>query len=270
MTTRENILFLWLCMAMTAPLRAGTLLEARLQSLQYKDAWVDLRLSVGQDLARVDVKGPWTHGSLLYRRDNSLVTVVDHIHRTVLAVPPGSQEAIRLLGGLAAAKWKAEKEGGDGGPGDVYRLIHENVGSLFNGTPRLKKKDVRLDGFDCDDYVTDGEKGEAREVWVTTSGRIGMATEDYNTLRSLVHLAVDLASGELAPWGADTAAFQRRLAGSALPVRAVYYAGGKPSARFRMLSVRSESFPAGTFDPPAGYRTLGFWDLLRQGGASDP
>jgi hypothetical protein len=267
--TLKPLFPLFFLMGLSVPAAAGTALTARFQSLSDKDAWVKLSLSVDQDRARVDWEGPRTAGSILYNRENSLVTVVDRIHRTVLAVPPDSQGLLRLLGGMAAAKWKSEGDGAAEGPGKAYRLARENARAIFGGTPALKKAGVSLDGFDCDDYVTDGKTGRAREVWVTSPDRAGMDPEDYDTLRSLVHLAVDLCSPELAPWGVDTEDFQEGLSRSPFPVQAVYYAQGKPSARFRVLGIRSESFGDAVFNPPEGYRSLGLLDLLKQGISPD-
>ncbi|MGH7997034.1 MAG: DUF4412 domain-containing protein, partial [Opitutaceae bacterium] len=55
-----------------------------------------------------------------------------------------------------------------------------------------------------------------------------------------------------------SAGWEKALRGKNLfPLRVVLRRGGKEVFRMEAVSVRKESLPAGTFEPPAGYRDIG-------------
>jgi hypothetical protein len=247
-----------------APLWAGIGLKARLESYTYQDAWVEVEAAIGDGQLRLDFRGPWSHGSLIYDRENSLVTVVDDLHKTILPLTQDNQTALKLIGVVAADRLQKEITGSRESAQKAYEMAEENARAFFNGAPVLKNQGVQKEGFACDEYRTDLDGKRAREVWVTTPEKVGMSEEDYSTLRSLVHLIVDLCGGELAQWGVDTTQFQAGLLQPQLPVLAVLYAKGKPSSRFQILRVRTRDFSPRTFDPPAGYQTLSLFDIIKR------
>jgi hypothetical protein len=243
---------------------AGTTLKARLQSFAYPQAWADLNVSIDQNKMRVDFKGPWSNGSLIYDRDTSLLVVVDGLHQAVFSIPLVEQTTLKLLGTVAVGLAEGKLGKGDGTVRPFYRIITENVGALFNGTPRLKAKGVPMAGLTCDEYVTNWEGHKAREVWVTAPEKAGMSLEDFDTFRGLAHLALDLFGDGLAQLGADPAAYPALFLKSELPALSILYARGKPSSRFEIVSLRPQSFAPGSFDPPAEYPTMGLLDILKK------
>ncbi len=247
-----------------SPLWAGVGVRAHLESYTYKDAWVDVEAAIGEGQLRLDFQGPWSHGSLIYDRENSLVTVVDDLHKTILPLTQNNQTVLKLMGAIAADRLQAEIAGSRESAQKAYEMAQENARAFFNGIPVLKEKGIQKTGFTCDGYRTDLNGVRAREVWVTSPEKAGMSEEDYDTLRSLVHLVVDLCSGELTQWGVDTTDFQEGISQPQLPVLAILYAGGKPSCRFQILRVRSRKFNPRTFDPPAGYQTLSLFDVIKR------
>ena len=250
---------------------AGTQIKAHLESSSDAKAWVNAEVLIADGHLRLDFEGPWSHGSLIYDRETAVVTVVDHLHKSVLTLTPGDQTAVKLFLAINASQLKSQSSGPDEKARRAYSIAAKNAQAFFNGAPRLKAKGERVGGFSCDEYVTDrpagpaGTSGMVRQVWVTTPEAAGMNAEDYNTLRSLVHLALDLSSDELEALGADLSGFQQDLSDSDLPLQAVLYAKGKPSAHFKVRSIESFSPEGGTFVPPAGYTVLGLMDLVKQG-----
>ena len=257
-------------MRLGRPPWAGTQVRAHLESFSYKEAWVEIEASIGEGRLRLDFQGPWTRGSLIYDRESTQVTLIDHLRRTVLPLSQDSQAALKLLGAIAANRLQGEITGSEPEAQRAYAIVEENAQAFFNGVPDLKERGIAKEGYACDEYRTDWEGKRAREVWVTAPQKAGMNAEDYDTLRSLTHLAVDLCGMELGQLGADPAAFQEGLADSPLPVFATLYAKGRPSGQFKILQIRSRDFAPGTFDPPAGYQTLSLMDLLKQGGNPKP
>ena len=254
--------------------QAGTLLKVHLQSDMDAKAWVNAEFFIEDGHLRLDFEGPWSHGSLIYDRETAIVTVVDHLHKSVLTLTPSDQTAVKLFLAINASQLRSQSSGSDEKARRAYAIAAKNAQAFFNGTPRLKAKGERVEGFTCDEYVTDrpggdpdGPAGKMREVWVTTPEAAGMNTEDYNTLRSLAHLALDLSSDELEALGAELTGFQQALSDSNLPLQAVLYTKGKPSARFKVLSLKPASPKGDSFTPPAGYTILGLMDLVRQGTA---
>jgi hypothetical protein len=253
----------------TAPLWAGTQIKAHLESYTYKEAWVDVDASIEDGRLRLDFQGPWSRGSLIYDRESSQVTIVDHLHRTVLPLSQDSQAALKLVGAIAANRFQKEVTGSESGA-RAYALVAENAQAFFNGSPDLRAGNMNKEGFTCDEYRTNLEGKRAREVWVTTPEKAGVSGEDYDTFRSLAHLALDLFGMELSQLGVDPTIFQEGMANPQLPVLEVLYAKGKPSGQFKILQIRSRDFAPGIFDPPAGYQTLSLLDLINQGGNRNP
>ena len=249
---------------------AGTSLQTRLQSFADKQAWADLDVSIDQSKMRLDFQGPWSHGSLIYARETSLVTVVDKIHETNLTITPADQSALKMLGGLALGLAESQADKGNWNGRKTFAIIRKNIRAFFNGTPLLKAKQVRMVGMECGRYVTELEGEKAREVWSTDPEKTSLSGEDYNTLRSLAHLALDLAGDELVQLGADPAAFQRLFSKPELPVVLVLFEKGKPSCRFEIKKLFSQSFTPEAFDPPASYRAIGLLDILKKQQASQP
>jgi hypothetical protein len=248
--------FILLLIGWAAPAWAGTEVKARLESYSDKKAWVDVEAFITGESLRLNFRGPSSHGSLIYDRESSLVTIIDDLHKTVLPLTQTNQSTLKFLGTIALAK-------SQGNSADkTYQMVQENARVFFNGVPVLKDKGVRKEGFTCDGYRTDLEGKKAREVWVASPEQVGMSLVDYDTLRGLAHLAVDLCDNALAQWGADTATFQQNLYTPQMPVLEILYAKGKSSSRFQILRISSQAFSAGTFDSPAGYRTLSLMELL--------
>src|ERR1035441_252820 len=171
--------------AFAKPLWAGTEVKARLESSFYKEARVDVIAAIGDGHLRFDFQGPWSHGSLIYERDSALLTVVDHLHKTVLPLTQDSQTFLKMMGAGASPKLRAKISGSGDGARVAFELASENARAFFNGAPALRDKGIRKEGFTCDGYRTDLGGKKAREVWVTVPQSAGMGTEDYDTLRSM-------------------------------------------------------------------------------------
>src|SRR5581483_6861486 len=94
------LLFLW-----TAPsLWADTVVKARLESYSYKEAYVDVEVLMSNGHLRLNFKGPWSHGALIYDRESSQIALVDDIHKTVLTLTQENLSALQLVGAIAAIK----------------------------------------------------------------------------------------------------------------------------------------------------------------------
>lgn len=249
----------------TPSLQAGTQVKALLQSYSGQSDWVNVQVSIQQGQMRLDWKGPRAKGSLLYDREASQVSLVDPLHRSVFLLPAADQTTLKLVLALFAGQLKKKADGSDAETRHNLALFAKNAQSFFNGVPQLEKKDGPVGSFSCDTYVTnDANGGKMREVWVTSSEATGMDGEDYNTFRSLAHLAMDLGDPLLSEWGADTGTFEQNFSGSALPIQEMLYVKGRASAKFKVLSVHGRDFGPETFQLPGGYKTLGLLDLLRQ------
>lgn len=257
--------FLPLLWGLAPGLRAGTEVKAYLQSTKDADYWVNVKASIQQGQMRLDWKGPWAKGSLFYDRDSSQVALADPIHRTVLLLPAADQTTLKLMLALLAGSLKEKVDSAGPGARRTYGLAAQNAVAFFNGTPQLEKKGAPDGSFSCDEYVAYGPYGDKmREVWVTDSDGTPLAGEDYNTFRSLAHLALDLSSSLAAQLGADTSAFEQNFSGADFPVREVLYAKGRPSLRFKVLGIQARDFDAATFQLPRDYKMMGLIDLLRQ------
>lgn len=261
----QPIFYFLLLAAGTDPLWAGTEIKAHLQSDSYKDAVVDVETSIDSGRLKMSFKGPWAHGSLIYDRDSSEVMVVDNLRKTVLTLTQDNQSALKLVGAIASARMAGLATGGEPFAHKIYILVQENVRAFFNGVPVLKNSGVQKEGFTCNQYRTDLDGKKVREVWSTTADQAGISGEDYDTLRSMAHLVVDLCGSELAQMGADTTTFEQDLSQPQLPVLATLYSRGKPSGRFEITEIHSQTFGLEVFAPPAGYQILSLLDLMRQG-----
>ena len=263
---RSLLLLTLFSLTTVVPASAGTSVKAILESLTRKTAWVNLTASIDNGRMRLDFEGPTAHGALIYDRESSLLTLVDHLHKTTLSLSPENQAAVKLLLAVFSGRLSGQIEGQDAAVDQAYELAKENAQAFFNGDPKLEKKGVSRAGFTCDEYVTDLLGAKAREVWVTTPSKAGISTEDYNTFRSLVHLMLDLGAPVLAQLGVDADGFEQNLSDPQWPVAEVLYAKAKASVSFKIVDLRPQSFIDGIFSPPQRYRILSLMDLLKQGG----
>ncbi len=253
----------WLGFA--AFLQAGTEVKAVLRSLSGPSDWVDTKVQIDQGQVRLTWKGPRTKGSLLYDRETSQISLMDPFHKSIFMLPAADQTTLKVVLALFAGQLKQKADSTDAETRHNLDLAAKNAVSFFNGVPELEKKDGPVGSFSGDTYVThDATGGKMREVWVTSPQGAGMDPEDYNTFRSLAHLAVDLSSPLLAQWGADTGAFEQNFSGTDLPVSEVLYVKGKPSMKLTVLSIQGKDFGAEKFQLPGGYKMLGLLDLLKQ------
>ncbi len=267
MRTSPLFLLFWatLSWGLAPCLQAGTEVKAYLQSTKSVDYWLNVKASIQQGQMRLDWKGPWSKGSLFYDRDTSQVALADPLHRTVLLLPATDQTSLKLMLALSAGSLKERVNAAGPGARRTYGLAAQNARALFNGTPQLEKKGIPDGNFSCDEYVVYGPYGDKmREVWVTPSDGTPLAGEDYNTFRSLAHLAFDLSSSLAAQLGVDTSAFEQNFSGIDFPVREVVYAKGRPSLRFKVLGIQARDFDTATFQWPQDYKMMGLIDLLRQ------
>lgn len=242
------------------PAWAGTAIQAQLLNPFNPAALTSLDLSVDNDKARVDFKGPSAHGSLIYDRESSLLTLVDHVHQVTYQVGSAELMALKIAGNLAFSNL-VEKWSRSGNPNHRnFEQAKASMAALFNGTPVLKTQGASKDGFTCDEYRTRLAGRNGRDVWVTSPDIAGMGAEDFNTCRSFVHLALDLFGDALSQMGADTLSFQQKLDGQVFPVHSEVYVKGRMTGLFRVKSIASRSFAAGFFDPPSRYALKGIMD----------
>jgi hypothetical protein len=258
-----------LYLAASSPLQADTVVKARLESTSYKDAWVEVETLIGNGRVRLNFKGPWSHGALMYDRDTSQVTLVDHIHKTVLTLTQENLSALQLVGAIATIKLKSSMEGADPAARSAYFLIEQNAQAFFNGEAVLDKKDASIDGLDCDAYRTDLQGKKTREVWVADPQKAGIAAEDFESFKSLAHLAVSLTSDEWTQLGADPTNFQQSLATAGFPLQALLYVKGRPTGRFKVENISSKPLAPGVFDTPATYQSLSLMDVIKNGGVGN-
>lgn len=257
--------YLCLFLSLAVPLQAGTALKAFLRDYSSPGDWVNVQVSIQQGQTRLNWKGPLSKGSLFYDRDTGKVSLVDPLHRSIFVLSVGDQTTLKLALALFAGRLRKKADGADAATRRALNLVAGNARAFFNGTPQLEIKDGLLRGFSCDTYLTrDAAGGRMREVWVTPSQATILAGEDYNTLRTLAHLACDLGSPLLDEWGADTGDFGQNFYGSDLPIQEVLYVKGKASFQFKVLGIESRDFEPSVFQLPEGYKTLGLLDLLSQ------
>lgn len=259
----KKTIFILMMFVSSAPLWAGTEIRALVECDAYEKAWVDLRVSIGDGHLKVHFEGPWCLGALIYDRETSQLTVIDDTLKTVLNLTRENQAELKLLGALGSGKLMQVMAGSTPSAKKTYTMIKENAQSFFNGVPLLKANNVKKADFSCDWYQTDLDGKRVREVWVTSPENGGVNSEDFNTLKGLAHLLLDIGGNELAQLGADTTSFQQGLSTAPLPVYEDLYAGGKHSCKFHILGVRSKDLAPGVFVPPANYRTLGLIDLVK-------
>jgi hypothetical protein len=266
----KSILTLLLLTGLAGPVLAGTALKADLLNLSHKDAWVDLNASISGNKVKLDFKGPWANGSLIYDKKSSLLTVVDHLYKEVINLGYGSQTGIKIFLSLFSGQMKKQVSNSDNAAKRAFDMAQENAKALINGTPALVKKGARMNNFTCDEYATELEGKKAREIWTATPEKAGMNAEDFDTLAAMLRLAAELGSPLLDQFGADKKALLKNLSEPQLPVAARLYVMGKNSTRFKISSIKTKTFEDSVFSPPAGYKTLGLLDLMRQQDAGKP
>jgi hypothetical protein len=190
------------------------------------------------------------------------LTLVDDLRKSVLVLSSENQAALKLIGAMTSGKLIARISGSTASAQKTYLLIKENVQAFFNGTANLNKTAVLKVGFTCDDFQTLWEGQKSREVWVTSLEGAGIDGEDFNTLRSLAHLLLDLCSSVLNQLGADTNNIQQDLSSPVFPIFEDLFSSGKHSGRFQVIKIRSGVINSAAFVPPSKYKVLSLIDLL--------
>ena len=261
----KTIVLVILLLGFAIPLWAGSEIKARLESTSSKVAWVEMDALVENGHARINLNGPMTRGSLIYDQKTSEITLVDDLNKSVIPVSETTQTALKMMGFMASSQLKDQMESAPASARLAFHLAEANAQALLNGNPALSRKKVRMDGFSCDLYETNGTGGKLREIWMAPREATGISSVDYDTLWSLTQLVLGLVGRELSQLGADTTPFLQGYSNLQFPIHAALYANGKISSRFKILSISQRSLEPGIFDSPAGYQTLGLMGLIQQG-----
>ncbi len=247
---------------LSSPLFGGTEIHALAEGFSFEKAWIDLLATVDDGHVKIHFQGPWCQGALIYDRESSQLTIVDDLRKTVLILTQENQAALKLIGAVTSGKLISHIAGSTPSAQKTFLLVKDNVQAFFNGPADLKKSAVLKSGFTCDDFQAYFGGQKCREVWVTGPESAGIDVEDFNTLRSLGHLLLDLSSSTLNQLGADPTNIQQDLSSSIFPICEDLYSNGKHSGRFQVIKIRSGTINPGVFTTPSKYKIRSLLDLM--------
>lgn len=279
-------------MLIAPPLWPGTYIKSITQNYINKNDWYYESVAIDQGKMRIDIQGSDLLAAMLSKKKDpspnqpmSTWTVLFDQTTSQLDLVLPSSKAVYELTGEDFTQIKAF----------LAPFVPEMQKALKDG-PKLKKKDkadfqeaqktlaqildypsapaasgVSIDGYICDKYVFRSQNKKLMDYWCLPSSAMPMSHEDYQTSKALLDLFVDVGADFIAGLGLDPEKIKNHPYLSTFPVCYISYnEKGKPANCYRVLAVKSESFPPETFDIPATYAKTDVLSLVKALGMLNP
>src|SRR5258708_3261427 len=232
------------------PAQAGTFVKAIRQSYTQKTAYAYVMIYIDKGKLKADIQGPSINGTFYYDQATSQMDWADHSKKTCLELAADDQAMIKValrLGATAFARQLAEETNPD-----RKKQFEEDKRLLQSLLDKPASTGVPFSGFTCDKYAGDEGGKKISELWLTRPTLTAMATEDWNTYRSLIDAAMSLFEDFLTVMDVDAEKVKQGAFYHELPIGEMDYAAGSPNSVTRVLQVQTQTLTPGIFDLPAG------------------
>ena len=252
----------WLLLSWLQALTAGVLMVSTQESFGGSPQPVTTKLRVESDRVRIEMEGTERSDVMIFRGDRQVMWMIDRKAKVYREMRKADVD--RLGGRVNEIRAMMQEQLKNLSPERrqmVEKMIESKMSGM-GGAPQPAKTEYtkvaggqEINQWTCDKYegIHEGEK--RREVWTTAPGQLGLEMSDFNVMQQMGEFIKGLTQfGREAPFRVGSLAAQKEGDYSGVPVRQIFYQGGRPTSKTEITEVRREDFDASLFELPEGYK----------------
>ena len=254
----SSLLLLWFQVLTAGVLMVST--QEFFQGSQQQPATTKLR--VESDRVRIEMDGTERSDVMIFRGDRQVMWIIDHKAKVYREM---TKADIDRLGGRASEIRAMMQEQLKNMPPERRQMVERLMKSKMSGmggAPQPAKTEYtkvasgqEINQWTCDKYEGIREGQKRREVWTAAPDQLGLEMSDFNVMQQMAEFIKGFSQfGREAPFRVGSEAAKQEGDYSGVPVRQIYYQGGRPTSKSEIKEVRREDFDASLFELPAGYK----------------
>ena len=252
----SSLLLLWI-----EALEAGVLMVNTQESFEGSQPPVTTKLRVESDRVRIEMEGTGRNDVIIFRGDRQVMWMIDNnatVYREMTKADVdrlGSQ-----ISGMMAQMQEQLKNMPPQQRQMVEKMMKSRMGGMAAAQPAKTEYTKVASGqeisqWTCDKYEGVREGQKQREVWTTAPDQLGLDMSDFKVMQQMGEFFKGFAQfGREAPFRVGAMEAESAMDYSGVPVRQIFYRGGRPTSKTEIKEVRREDFDASLFELPEGYK----------------
>ncbi len=266
-----SLLLLWL-----PALTAGVFMVNTQQFLGGSKKPTTTKLRVESDRVRIETEETGRGEVIIFRGDQQVMWIIDNKAKAYREMTKADADR---LGGQAIDMMAKMREQMEKMPPQqremVEKMMKSRMGDMAGGAQPAKTEFTKVASgqeihqWTCDKYEGVREGQKQREVWTTAPDQLGLAMSDFKVMQQMGEFFKGFSQfAREAPFrvGSEAAQLEGDYAG--VPVRQIFYQGGRPNMKTEINEVGREDFDASLFELPQGYKKQKMMEM--PGGKGNP
>ena len=253
----SSLLLLWL-----QALTAGVLMVNTQESFQGSQQPTTTKLRVEGDRVRIEMEGTGRNDVMIFRGDRQVLWMIDNKAKVYREMTKADVD--RIGGQVNEMMAKMQEQLKNMPPQQrqmVEKMMKSRMDGMAGGAQPAKTEYTKvasgqeINQWTCDKYEGIREGQKQREVWTAAPGQLGLDMSDFKVMQQMGEFFKWFSRfGREAPFRVGSEAAKQEGDYSGVPVRQIYYQGGRPTSKSEIKEVRREDFDASLFELPAGYK----------------
>ena len=260
----SSLLLLWF-----QALTAGVLMVSTQEFFQGSQQSATTKLRVESDRIRIEMDGDGRSDVMIFRGDRQVMWMIDHKAKVYREM---TKADIGRLGNRASEIRAMMQEQLKNMPPERRQMGEKMMKSKMSGmggAPQPAKTEYtkvasgqEVNQWTCDKYEGIREGQKRREVWTAAPGQLGLDMSDFKVMQQMGEFFKGFSQfGNEAPFRVGSEAAQQEKDYTGVPVRQIFYQGGRPISKTEIKEVRREDFDASLFEIPEGYKKQKMMDM---------
>ncbi len=260
----SSLLLLWL-----QALTAGVLMVNTQESFQGSQQPTTTKLRVEGDRVRIEMEGTGRNDVIIFRGDRQVLWMIDNKAKAYREMTKADVD--RIGGQVNEMMAKMQEQLKNMPPQQrqmVEKMMKSRMGGMAGGAQPAKTEYTKVAGgqeinqWTCDKYEGIREGQKQREVWTTAPDQLGLEMSDFKVMQQMGEFFKGFSQfGREAPFRVGSEAAEQEGDYSGVPVRQIFYQGGRPISKTEIKEVRREDFDASLFEVPEGYKKQKMMDM---------
>ena len=267
----SSLLLLWI-----EALGAGVLMVNTQESFEGSQQPTTTKLRVESDRVRIEMEGTGSNDVIIFRGDRQVLWMIDNQAKTYREMTKADVDRLgSQISGMMAKMQEQLKNMPPQQRQMVEKMMKSRMGGMAGGAQPARTEYTKVAGgqeinqWTCDKYEGTREGQKQREVWTTAPDQLGLEMSDFKVMQQMGEFFKGFSRfGQEAPFRVGSEAAEQEGDYSGVPVRQIFYQGGRPSSKTEIKEVRREDFDASLFELPAGYKKQKMIEMPAGGGGN--
>ncbi len=198
---------------------------------------------------------------IIFRADKDLIWTININENSYTEMSKADiKEMSAKMDGVMAQQKKIMEEQMKSLPAEQQEMMKQMMNETFaeeaETTYTKKASGEKVDSWKCDKYEGYQEDVKVEEVWTTDEKKLGIGTQEFETLKEMSEMFSDLnkENDQIYAFGSKEAEKEQQFSG--VPVKTVVYEDGEPIETTQLKEVKSENFKASLFELPEGFTKI--------------